>query len=92
MRTITGNDTSLICNGKGETITIALDGKPITLRTPEKIVTVFSDTRWYGSDHLSFCRHLDGLQALIDYIPSADPSVPQRFYVHREIPVTPSSR
>ena len=73
-------------------MTIALDGNPITIRIPEKIVTVSSDTLWYGRDHFSYCHHLDGLQALIDYNPSFNPSMPERFHVHREIPVTSSSR
>jgi hypothetical protein len=92
MRTITGKVTSLTCDSKGETMTVALDGNPITLTVPENIVTVFSDTLWYGRDHSSLCHHLDGLQAVIDYNPSSNPGMTGRFFMHREIPVTSTSR
>jgi tetratricopeptide (TPR) repeat protein len=32
----------------------------------------FSDTLWYGEDHFSFCRHVEGLRAVVRYRPSAD--------------------
>lgn len=33
-------------------------------------LTGFSDTLWYGEDHFSICRHVEGLHAVIRYKPS----------------------
>ncbi|HXZ29459.1 MAG TPA: hypothetical protein VEG08_15800, partial [Terriglobales bacterium] len=33
--------------------------------------TGFSDTLWYGADHFSPCRHVQGLRAIVRYRPSS---------------------
>ncbi len=90
-----GKVTSLTCNEKEGTISVVLDGVPLTLRTPENVIYGrFSDTLWYSLDHFNFCHHLEGLQATIYYHPSAKPnelgSLAQ-VHVRREFSIRPGT-
>ena len=56
-------------------MTVVIDGAPLTFRTnDEKTKIEFSDTLWFGADHFNVCRHLDGLRAEIQYMPSSGSS------------------
>jgi hypothetical protein len=34
----------------------------------------FSDTLWYGTDHFTACYHVEGMNAVVRYKPTANPS------------------
>jgi tetratricopeptide (TPR) repeat protein len=46
--------------------------KPMNFRSGKKFGLGFSDTLWYGEDHFSECFHLDGMNAVVRYLPSSD--------------------
>lgn len=48
--------------------------KLLNFRSGKKFGVGFSDTLWYGEDHFSDCYHLDGMNALVRYLPSSDPN------------------
>ena len=70
-----GRIASLRCNDKDQTMTVVIDGAPLTFRTNDDKTNIeFSDTLWFGADHFNVCRHLDGLRAEIQYAPSSGSS------------------
>jgi hypothetical protein len=71
--TIEGRVLSTTCPDDGS-ITVVLDrgGQALTFHGKFPFMSGFSDTIWYGSDHFSACRHVDGFGAIVRYKPSAD--------------------
>jgi hypothetical protein len=76
------------------TMVIAADGKPLTFDAGGTQLIGYPDTLWYGADHFSACRHLEGLRAIVRYKLSDD----QRFAgkvtsleLREDIPAAPAS-
>jgi hypothetical protein len=71
---VEGRIKSAHCGSKDEKMNFVLDHDGQALRFIAKggFRGGFSDTLWYGEDHFSFCRHVDGLRAVVRYKPSAD--------------------
>jgi Tfp pilus assembly protein PilF len=69
-----GQIKSANCGSKDERMSLVVDDDGQALRFIAKggFRGGFSDTLWYGEDHFSFCRHVDGLRAVVRYKPSAD--------------------
>jgi tetratricopeptide (TPR) repeat protein len=44
----------------------------LSFHSGKKFGVGFSDTLWYGEDHFSDCRHIDGMNALVRYTQSPD--------------------
>jgi tetratricopeptide (TPR) repeat protein len=63
-------------NGKKQPWTMVLDqnGKDLTFHPKGQFRFGFSDTLWWGENHASTCRHLDGLRAVVRYRPATDPN------------------
>ncbi|HLJ86491.1 MAG TPA: tetratricopeptide repeat protein [Candidatus Angelobacter sp.] len=59
--------------GSGMTVTIDKEGQPLTFVTKGSFRGGFADTLWFGEDHFNFCRHMEGLRAVLHYRPSTDP-------------------
>lgn len=55
-----------------QTLVLAHDGHPLTFWMDGPVAVGFSDTFWWGEDHFSSCRHLDGRRAVVRYRPAAD--------------------
>jgi Tfp pilus assembly protein PilF len=66
-------------NQEGEdqkfTVVIEQDGRQLSFQPKGGFGTGFSDTLWWGEDHFSVCRHLEGLRAVIHYRPSSDTGI-----------------
>jgi hypothetical protein len=62
--------------GKPDTLefVISTEKGPLKFHRKSGFAEGFSDTIWYGSDHFSICRHLDGMRAIIQYRPPDDAS------------------
>src|SRR5579864_6098283 len=73
---VSGTLKSAVCGDKdaGLKVVIEHDGQALTFQTKTLFRGGFSDTLWYGEDHFSFCRHVNGLRTVIRYKPSADKS------------------
>jgi hypothetical protein len=56
------------------TLTIAKDGKTQSFYRKGNLMWGFSDTFWWGEDHLSLCHHLEGTRAIVYYQPGSDTS------------------
>ncbi len=54
------------------TITIESEGKSQIFDASGGHAVGFSDTLWYGADHFSGCRHMEGLRAIVRYQPGDD--------------------
>ncbi len=69
-----GTIQSTACGGKDQpwTMVIRSDGPSLTFHVKGRFEFGFSDTLWYGEDHFSTCRHLDGLRAIVRYHPVAN--------------------
>ena len=71
---VTGRIDSIMCNEKEKTITFVLDGgAPLTLSNAAAVRVGFSDTIWYGADHMTACHHAEGLTAIIQFKPPSNP-------------------
>ena len=77
-QTATGIVKSSTCGGvdpqgKKQQWTLVLnhDGKEMTFHSKDKgfFMFGFSDTLWWGENHASSCRHLEGLRAVVQYKP-----------------------
>jgi tetratricopeptide (TPR) repeat protein len=55
----------------GMTVVLDQDGKELRFHSKGAFIGGFSDTLWMGEDHFSFCRHLEGLRAVVRYHKSA---------------------
>ncbi|MGC1783427.1 MAG: hypothetical protein WA708_12965 [Acidobacteriaceae bacterium] len=78
-QTVRGTVQSVTCGEIGAdgkrtppTLVLAHDGRPLTFLMNGPVAGGFSDTLWWGEDHFSPCRHLDGLRAVVRYRPAAD--------------------
>ena len=93
-RVISGKMTSVTCRKKDQTMSVVIDGTPLTFRAKdEKISLGLSDSVWYGADHFSRCHHLDGLRAVIQYKPSSTSSISgdlAQFEVHEDFAFPPN--
>lgn len=74
MEQVSGILKSTACGDKeaGIKVVIDHDGQSLTFHTKGSFRGGFSDTIWYGEDHFNFCRHVNGLRAVIRYKPSTD--------------------
>jgi Tfp pilus assembly protein PilF len=72
-QTTEGRVHSTTCPGD-DSITVVLDRgeQALTFHGKFPFMSGFSDTVWYGADHFSACRHIEGLRAVVRYRPSAD--------------------
>ncbi|HEY6307143.1 MAG TPA: hypothetical protein VI488_11880 [Candidatus Angelobacter sp.] len=71
---VEGRVKSASCGSKDERTSFEVDHAGQSLRFIAKggFRGGFSDTLWYGEDHFSFCRHVEGLRAVVRYRPSPD--------------------
>jgi hypothetical protein len=46
--------------------------KSSNFKSGKKFGMGFSDTLWYGEDHFNECYHIEGMNAVVRYAPSAD--------------------
>jgi Tfp pilus assembly protein PilF len=69
-----GRLESASCGDKdhGLELVVEHDGKPLTFHSHGGWTGGFSDTLWYGEDHFSFCRHVEGLRVVVLYRPPSD--------------------
>lgn len=69
-----GTVKSTTCGDSTHPMTLVLEseGKPLSFKVQGEYQAGFSDTLWYGADHFSPCRHLDGLRAVVRYKVSDD--------------------
>jgi hypothetical protein len=72
---MSGNIKSVTC-GKEEDWSFNLehDGQTLTFRRRGGFNFGFSDSLWYGEDHITLCHHLEGLRSIVHYRPSKDKS------------------
>jgi Tfp pilus assembly protein PilF len=65
-----GTIKSVIC-GKDEDWSFNLehDGQTLSFHRKGPFNFGFSDSLWYGEDHITLCHHLDGLRAVVHYRP-----------------------
>ncbi len=71
-----GTILSTVCGSKDQpwTMVVLSDGHPLTFHSKGFFAFGFSDTLWWGEDHVSTCRHIDGLRAIVHYHPAANTS------------------
>jgi len=71
-----GTIQSAVCGGKDQpwTLVIRSNDQTLTFHAKGPFEFGFSDTLWYGEDHFSTCRHIQGLRAIVRYHPVANTS------------------
>jgi Tfp pilus assembly protein PilF len=57
------------------TVAIAKDGQTQTFYRQGSMMWGFSDTLWWGEDHFTPCRHLEGKRGIVYYRPGSDKGV-----------------
>jgi len=69
-----GTVQTVQCGSKDQpwTMVVRSDGHPLTFRTKGFFAFGFSDTLWWGEDHFSTCRHIQGLRVIVRYHPVAN--------------------
>jgi tetratricopeptide (TPR) repeat protein len=50
------------------------DGQALTFHRKSNFAWGFSDSLWYGEDHINMCHNLGGLRAIVHFRPPADSS------------------
>jgi tetratricopeptide (TPR) repeat protein len=67
---------SVHCSGAERNIVLVLnrDGRTLAFHGNGRFPGGFSDTIWYGADHFSFCHHLEGQRAIVQYRAPSDGS------------------
>jgi hypothetical protein len=50
------------------------DGQTLTFHRKGGFAFGFSDSLWYGEDHITMCYHLEGLRTVVHYRPGANAS------------------
>ncbi|HTW58134.1 MAG TPA: hypothetical protein VMD99_08390 [Terriglobales bacterium] len=55
-----------------ETLTLKAAEKTLIFRRHGPFGVGFTDTIWYGEDHFSFCHHLEGMRAIVQYRAPSD--------------------
>jgi hypothetical protein len=76
------------------TIVISSDGKPLTFDAGGTQLIGYSDTLWYGADHFSSYRHLEGLRAIVRYKSTDDKPFSGKvtsLELREDIPAAPAS-
>ena len=60
--------------GKGEDWSFNLqhDGQTLSFHRKGGFAWGFSDSLWYGEDHINMCHHLEGLRSIVHYKPGTD--------------------
>ena len=73
---ISGTLKSATCGDKASGLAVVIDhdGQPLIFQSKGPLRGGFSDTIWYGEDHFSFCKHVEGLRTVIHYKPATDKS------------------
>jgi tetratricopeptide (TPR) repeat protein len=68
-----GNILSVTCR-KNDDWSFNLDrnGQIVSFHPTAAFSFGFSDTLWYGEDHIALCHHLEGLRAIVHYKPPAN--------------------
>jgi tetratricopeptide (TPR) repeat protein len=76
VQTVEGWIKSVYCGDKDHGLELVLDhdGQPLSFHSKGEWTGGFSDTLWYGEDHFSFCRHVQGLRVIVRYKPTPDGS------------------
>jgi tetratricopeptide (TPR) repeat protein len=71
-----GTIQSAVCGGKDQpwTLVIRSNDQTLTFHAKGPFEFGFSDTLWYGEDHVSTCRHIQGLRAIVRYHPIVNAS------------------
>ncbi len=71
---------SIVCEkSKPQQLVLQSGGKDMTFQGAKVHGVGFSDTLWYGEDHFNSCYHLEGMNAVVRYKPSADATVVPEF-------------
>lgn len=71
---------SIVCEkSKPQQLVLQSGGKDMAFQAAKAHGVGFSDTLWYGEDHFNSCYHLDGMNAVVRYKPSADATVVPEF-------------
>lgn len=75
-QTTEGKVRSTACTEKDHSFTLVLDrgDQALTFHSKTRFMSGFSDTIWYGEDHFTLCRHVEGLRAVVRYRPPGDSS------------------
>jgi Tfp pilus assembly protein PilF len=60
-------------------VVLQVSDRLLTFRTAKGSGFGFSDTIWYGEDHFSVCHHLEGMRAVIRYMPPQNANDPVEF-------------
>ena len=70
---VSGKIKSVAC-GKEEdwSFNLERDGQTLTFRRKGGFNFGFSDSLWYGEDHITLCHHLEGLRSIVHYRPSSN--------------------
>jgi len=71
---VEGKVKSAVCGSKDnrESFVVEHEGKLMRFVVKSGFRGGFSDTLWYGADHFNFCRHAEGLRAVVRYRPASD--------------------
>jgi tetratricopeptide (TPR) repeat protein len=70
-----GHIRSVTCDNQGNwTLDLDQDGRISTFHGKSDTAYGFSDTLWYGEDHITLCHHLEGLRVIVHFKSAADPS------------------
>jgi Tfp pilus assembly protein PilF len=70
-----GKVVSSSCGEDKEGVVLTLvdkEGQNQTFHSSGGFSSGFSDTIWYGTDHFSMCRHIEGMRAIVRYKPGED--------------------
>lgn len=57
------------------TLTLNHEGKDVVFQPSKGFMVGYSDTLWYGRDHFSDCRHIEGMRAIVRYKPGTSNEV-----------------
>ena len=71
--TAEGKIQVVTCNGTDFSLTLDVKGHPEVFKS-KGFAVGYSDTLWVGRDHFSPCFHVQGLRAMVRYVPSKDGS------------------
>jgi Tfp pilus assembly protein PilF len=67
---VEGKVRSVACSEKGKKeVTLQRGDQTMVFESKGRQLVGFSDTVWYGADHLDLCYHVEGMHAVIRYRP-----------------------
>lgn len=74
LKRVEGVVQSAVCGVAGQpwALVIRSGDQALTFHAGDRFEFGFSDTLWYGEDHFSTCRHIQGLRAIVTYKPVAN--------------------